>query len=258
MLATLERYFLLFFLVSVLGWCMEVICKYIQFRRFINRGFLIGPYCPIYGTGAVLIVRLLSRYAGEPVTVFFMGILVCGVLEYVTSYLMEKLFHARWWDYSDRRFHINGRVCANTLIPFGMLGLVLIYGIQPLVSDLFDLIPSTLMHVLCAGLLLILLTDATVSASILGKIRESATQLTGADDTETLTRIVRERLSERGVLIRRALRAFPYMKVYNSHVLQQMREGQQKLRQEAEEKNRKLREEFEMFEARLRERRSGK
>lgn len=89
---------------------MEVVCKLIQFRRFINRGFLIGPYCPIYGFGSVLIGLLLSRYAGEPLVVFILAMVVCGTLEYVTSYLMEKLFHARWWDYSDKRFNLNGRI----------------------------------------------------------------------------------------------------------------------------------------------------
>ena len=66
----LENWFLLFFVCSVLGWLMEVLCKLVQFRRFINRGFLIGPYCPIYGFGAVLVTALLSRYAGEPLAVF--------------------------------------------------------------------------------------------------------------------------------------------------------------------------------------------
>ena len=91
----LEHYFLLFFVSAVLGWMMEVTAKLIQFHRFINRGFLIGPYCPIYGVGSVLITALLSRYSKDPVTVFIMAMVVCGTLEYLTSYLMEKLFHAR-------------------------------------------------------------------------------------------------------------------------------------------------------------------
>ena len=116
------RYFLLFFFCSMLGWLMEVTCKLFQFHRFINRGFLIGPYCPIYGFGAVFVTLLLSGFSDHPIAVFLLAMLVCGTLEYVTSYVMEKLFHARWWDYSQRKFNLNGRVCANTLIPFGLLG----------------------------------------------------------------------------------------------------------------------------------------
>ena len=120
---TLECYILLFFTGAFLGWVMEVVCKLIQFGRFINRGFLIGPYCPIYGFGAVLVTALLTPFSASPPAVFVLAMAVCGTLEYLTSYSMEKLFHARWWDYSHRRFNLNGRVCAGTLIPFGLMGL---------------------------------------------------------------------------------------------------------------------------------------
>ena len=105
-------YLLLFFTASFLGWCMEVICKLIQFGRFINRGFLIGPWCPIYGFGTVLITLLLSKFTDDPLAVFALAMLLCGTLEYLTSYIMEKAFHARWWDYSAKKFNLNGRVCA--------------------------------------------------------------------------------------------------------------------------------------------------
>ena len=88
-------YLLLFFTASFLGWCMEVICKLIQFGRFINRGFLIGPWCPIYGFGTVLITLLLSKFTDDPLAVFALAMLLCGTLEYLTSYIMEKAFHAR-------------------------------------------------------------------------------------------------------------------------------------------------------------------
>ena len=78
-------YLLLFFTASFLGWCMEVICKLIQFERFINRGFLIGPWCPIYGFGTVLITLLLSKFTDDPLAVFALAMLLCGTLEYLTS-----------------------------------------------------------------------------------------------------------------------------------------------------------------------------
>ena len=119
-------YFLLFMLYSVLGWCMEVVGKLIQYKRFINRGFLIGPYCPIYGYGALLITFLLKKYTQDPIVLFIMTIVVCGALEYLTSFFMEKLFKARWWDYSQRKFNFNGRICIDTIVFFGIIGFLLI------------------------------------------------------------------------------------------------------------------------------------
>ena len=248
----LESFILFFFACSVAGWVMEVVCKLIQFRRFINRGFLIGPYCPIYGCGAVAITALLSGYRGDPVTVFFLSMLLCGTLEYVTSYLMEKLFHARWWDYSQKHFNLNGRVCANTLIPFGAFGLLLVEAVQPLCFDLFARIPDAVRLALCAALCALFVTDAVVSVTVLGKIRKTA-NLSGADDTENITRCVRERLAEQGMLMRRTLRAFPYARLYSNDLLERMKAQQRRLREEARAKKRELREEMNRREERLRE-----
>lgn len=248
----LESFILFFFACSVAGWVMEVVCKLIQFRRFINRGFLIGPYCPIYGCGAVAITALLSGYRGDPVTVFFLSMLLCGTLEYVTSYLMEKLFHARWWDYSQKHFNLNGRVCANTLIPFGAFGLLLVEVVQPLSFDLFARMPDAARLGLCVSLCVLLVTDAVVSVTVLGKIRKTA-NLSGADDTENITRCVREKLAEQGMLMRRTLRAFPYARLYSNDLLARMKAQQRRLREEAREKKRELREEMNRREERLRE-----
>jgi len=73
----------------------------------------VGPWCPIYGFGAVFISLLLSRHAEDPLAVFGLAILICGILEYSASYMLEKIFHARWWDYSTKKFNLNGRVCAD-------------------------------------------------------------------------------------------------------------------------------------------------
>ena len=99
-------YFILFIIYAMIGWCIEIINGLIQTKKFVNRGFLIGPYCPIYGVGGILITLLLSKYYDDPIVLFFMGIAVCGILEYLTSYIMEKFFKARWWDYSKRKFRL--------------------------------------------------------------------------------------------------------------------------------------------------------
>ena len=100
-------FFLLFIIYSFSGWFIEVISKLIIDKKFVNRGFLIGPYCPIYGIGCMTMVILLTRYLDDIFTLFIMCILLFSILEYLTSYIMEKLFKARWGDYTHFKFNIN-------------------------------------------------------------------------------------------------------------------------------------------------------
>lgn len=229
-----ELYFLIFAAASVAGWAAEVICKSIEYGRFMNRGFLIGPYCPIYGAGAVLVVLLLEDFTYSPPAVFFLSMLICGTLEYAAGWGMEKLFRARWWDYSGRRFNLNGRVCMNTLIPFGFMCLALLYFIKPFLFGIFGRIPELPRHVICAVLAVVFAADIIISARTLARIRASA-EHTGGDDTEHLTRAVRDELMKKGLLIRRYMKAFPHARIYNSGILR-------KIREESRELQRRLRE----------------
>ena len=230
---------------------MEVTCKLFQFHRFINRGFLIGPYCPIYGFGAVFVTLLLSGFSAYPLAVFLLAMLVCGTLEYLTSYLMEKLFHARWWDYSQRKFNLNGRVCANTLIPFGLLGLVMVYFLKPLVFGWFDALSETALYALSGSLAALLLTDTVVSATVLSRIRKN-TSLSEKDDTEAITKSVRETLARDSALVRRTLRAFPYAKLYNRKSIEKARAARAKLKADLKQAQLRVRAEIDAREEELR------
>ena len=148
MIIEIEKYVALFFIYSFLGWLMESVGDSIKKKKFINRGFLIGPYCPIYGTGVLLITVLLRKYNGDIWITFFMSLLICGTLEYMTSYIMEKIFKARWWDYSQRKFNINGRICLETLIPFGIAGTFIIYIANPFFLKYIEIIPAIAMHII--------------------------------------------------------------------------------------------------------------
>ena len=211
MLARLELYFLLFFTYAVVGWCMEVTCKLIQFRRFINRGFLIGPYCPIYGVGGVAITLLLARYVGDPPALFCMSMIVCSILEYFTSWIMEKLFHARWWDYSTKKFNLNGRICLNTMVPFGLLGVVIMYAINPALMRLIERLGPMARNVLCAVLAAGFLTDLVFSTFVLAHVRTDASPL-DRDNTEEMSARVRAAIASRGWAHRRLLDAFPQVR----------------------------------------------
>lgn len=126
---------ILFFLFSCIGWLMEVLLKFIQYRRFINRGFLIGPYCPIYGIGSVAVTLLVGGLVGREGSVweiFWAGYVLCGILEYFTSWYMEKCFHARWWDYSNKPMNLHGRIWVGNLLLFGIASVLIVCLIDPL------------------------------------------------------------------------------------------------------------------------------
>ena len=205
-------YFLLFMTYAILGWCMEVTCKLIQYKRFINRGFLIGPYCPIYGYGAILITFLLKKYTNDPVILFFMAIIICGTLEYLTSYFMEKIFKARWWDYSQKKFNINGRVCLENSIWFGLLGALLIYIVNPFLSSVIAMISDKVLIILGSVLLVIFITDLIISLNVTIRIKNTITKLVKKDSTEDFNHKIKEIINGK-ILNRRLFKAFPKIKI---------------------------------------------
>lgn len=135
------NYLLYFILYSFGGWVCECIYCSVPAKHFINRGFLAGPYCPIYGCGALLITWCLTPYMEYPLLVFLFGMIMTSVLEYVTSWIMEVLFHTKWWDYSKKFMNINGRVCLKNSILFGLMSLVVTYLIHPATADLIATLP---------------------------------------------------------------------------------------------------------------------
>ncbi|MGN1268001.1 MAG: putative ABC transporter permease [Candidatus Aphodocola sp.] len=204
--------FVLFMIYSFIGWIMEVIFTLHKDKTLVNRGFLMGPYCPIYGCGCILIILLLNRYLKDPVALFIMSMVICSILEYVTSFIMEKLFKARWWDYSDRKFNINGRICLETLIPFGLLGCLLIYVINPIISRLILKIPSNVLNVIAVILMIIFILDNIVSYSIITKIHVSTKGIV-MDNTEEITKKVKEYISKNSKFGKRLMKSFPHLKV---------------------------------------------
>lgn len=211
MIQTIETYFLLFISYAFLGWCMEVCCKYVQFGKFINRGFLIGPYCPIYGWGAIAITILLKRYTYDPLVLFIMSTLVCSIIEYFTSYFMEKKYHARWWDYSSKKFNINGRICLETLIPFGILGLFIMYVTNPMLFKIYQSMSEIVVHIISITLFTIFIVDNIISSNIISSVNVEGSKLV-KDNTEEITEKVKQILREKSWLHRRLINAYPNLK----------------------------------------------
>lgn len=191
---------------------MEVIFTLFKDKTLVNRGFLIGPYCPIYGCGCVLIILLLKRYSNDFFVLFIMSMVVCSILEYLTSYIMEKLFKARWWDYSDRKFNINGRICLETMIPFGLLGCLLMYVINPFISGFISKVPKDILNPISIVLFILFVIDNIASYSIITKLHLHTNKIV-MDNTEEITKKVREYVTNYSKFGRRLMKSFPNLKV---------------------------------------------
>lgn len=209
--------FILFMIYSFVGWAMEVILQFIEKKRFINRGFLIGPYCPIYGWGCLAIILLLYKYKEDPITLFCMAILICSILEYGTSFVMEKIFKTRWWDYSDKKLNINGRICADTMLPFGILGCFVLYIINPFFTKILLKVPSTTLNLIAIILFIIYIVDNIISFRVIFGFRKTICNVE-ADATEEITKKVRAILTKKGILYNRLVKAFPNIKHHKEYL----------------------------------------
>ena len=202
---------ILFIIYSAIGWILEEINFLIVQKKLVNRGFLIGPYCPIYGCGSLLIIIFLNKYLDDPITLFFMTVITCGILEYLTSFLMEKLFKTRFLDNSKEKFNINGRICLETLVLFGIGGLVISYLAQPFIMSILTLIPSHILNVLAIILSVIFILDNIISFKIILNFKQVAANLK-KDCTEEITSRVREVLKKKSIFSNRLVKAFPNFK----------------------------------------------
>ncbi|MBP3710205.1 MAG: putative ABC transporter permease [Treponema sp.] len=160
----LARLFLIFLLYSFIGWCSEVLYVGIFYEhKFINRGFLHGPICPVYGFGGLVVMMLPEKVQASWITLFVTCMVLCSLVEYVTSWQMEKIFKMKWWDYSEHKFNIKGRVCLLNSTLFGVMGLVAVHFVQPFVNSMVYKIDDTVTVYLADGLALVFVVDALLT-----------------------------------------------------------------------------------------------
>ena len=191
---------------------MEVLCSLVEQKKFVNRGFLIGTICPIYGYGVLAIIFLIGKDTSDILGVFLKAILICSILEYFTSYFMEKIFKARWWDYSRRKFNINGRICLETMLPFGILGCAVVYLLHPLVVRFINIFSSTLTIVIAVIIFIIYLADNIISFNVMNKIKIEIKKQ-AVDNTELIRKRVIEWIESSSKLYRHIKNAYPKFKI---------------------------------------------
>lgn len=178
---TVFTYILYFFFYSAVGWLFESTYCSLGERKLINRGFLTGPMCPIYGTGAlVMAILLYNPFRDKPLLVFFLGMLFCDIVEYITSFLMEKLFNARWWDYKNELFNIKGRICFKHTLYWGIAATFFVKTVHPIVLSMFAKIPQNYIIPITSAVLAVFVVDvifAVIRAVGLIKLKNKMKEL---------------------------------------------------------------------------------
>lgn len=185
--------YLVFFIYAFLGWGAEVIFAAARKGVFVNRGFLNGPLCPIYGVGLVAVAALLAPVRDSLGLLYLGAVLLTSAIELVTGFLMEKLFHQRWWDYSQMPFNIGGYVCLLFSLIWGLACVLIVDVVHPLVAGLVARIPQKLGWPLLAAFLVIMAADYAVTIACVLKLNR---RLSGLDDAAKRLRTVSDSLGE--------------------------------------------------------------
>ena len=246
---TMVDLILLFFIYSFLGWCIEVTLKYIQFHRFINRGFFTGPILPIYGSGAVLItlaVGWLGPIESALGTTFAVSFVLCGAVEYLTSYVMEKRFHARWWDYSKKPMNLNGRIWIGNLVLFGLAGVAIVHVLDPMLTALLSSASLTAREIMAGAFTAVFAADYVLTHFVLKLVRVGV-ESSKADNTEEISREIRLLFSDRSIFYRRFADAYPEVIYRTERInarLNEIKEETERLRQQAEKRLEERREQL--------------
>lgn len=163
---------LYFFVYGFLGWCTEVIFAAFKQHRFVNRGFLNGPICPIYGVGVTLVIACLEAFQSSLLLLYISSVILVTILEGVTGWAMDKLFHNKWWDYSKLPFNIGGYVCLLFSLIWGVACVFIVYFVHPLIHQVLSLIPHTAGIALIIILCIALLSDMIVTTSAIVKFNQ--------------------------------------------------------------------------------------
>ncbi len=174
---TLFYYFIIY---SFMGWCLETVYSTIIKKEFVNRGFLHGPFCPIYGFATLSIIVLLKPIEANYIFLFLGSIFLTSIIEYLTGYILESVFNSTWWDYSDEPYNLHGRICLVFSIIWGVISIIILKVIHPYIVYIVKAIPSKLGLLLFYITLLYFLIDFIITVITVYKLKSLLTQLNTA------------------------------------------------------------------------------
>ena len=237
--------FMKFILFSVIGYVAEMIFCAIIDKRITNRGFFCGPIIPIYGVGSLALIWILKPFMHNVFLVILLGMVVTGAIEYITSYVLEKIFHNKWWDYSEEKFNINGRICLKNLICFGLGSPIILYILNPYITDFLLQVKDEVLMGMAIVLFIIFVLDVVYSCLVAYNLRNRIIIVEDLKN-EKLARIpgmLERMLNKRVKGIRRypkrLLKAFPTLWKTNEKEFEIMKKIDQKSRTNAKKKKKK-------------------
>lgn len=215
----------IFVIYSFLGWCAEVISHTVTLNKFVNRGFLNGSYCPIYGFGMVLVIIFLTPIEGNILLLFIGSILLTTSLELITGFILEKLFQTRWWDYSNQKLNIGGYVCLKYSILWGFACVLVMKIIQPLIINFINIIPQLIGQIIILIIILGMIADfitVIIGVTSMNKKMKMAKRISNiihdnsdkigekiSDDILNLQDKVDELSKKKGIIQRRLEKSYP-------------------------------------------------
>ena len=171
------QFLFIFFVYAFLGWCTEVSYAALVTGRFVNRGFLNGPWCPVYGFGVVIVLAFLEPLKSNLLLLFLSSVVLTSALEWATGFVLEKIFHQRWWDYSDQPFNLNGYICLRFSIAWGLACLFVVKLLHPSVLLVIRLVPRGLGWTLLALLAAVMAVDLAATVRTIAKLNRRLSQL---------------------------------------------------------------------------------
>lgn len=186
-LLELATYFIIY---SFLGWVLESIFRSFCEKKIINTGFLIGPICPIYGCGAIIMILFLKNFSNSKILLFIMSIVFLSLWEYIVGVILEKLFKTKYWDYSDHKVNYKGRICLTNSIAWGFLGIFFIDFIHPFIVNILKNVDILYLKIIVPILLILILADAIISIIKTKNIKGTL------EKVEKLNEQIKEKLAE--------------------------------------------------------------
>lgn len=212
--------FLLFVIYSFAGYLVEVFSVSITQKKIIfSRGYLIGPYLPIFGVGSMIVTLFLKKYQNDILALFIMTVVFCCIIEYFTSLILEKLFNLRWWDYSKNKFNLNGRICLEVGVLFGVGGIFIIKIFNPLVFNFLGLFDKNIIMFISTTIFIIMIIDFIVSTIAVIKLKIDTSKYKNLDATNIIKEEVRKSLNKYNYFYKRIIKAFPEISKNNKNII---------------------------------------
>lgn len=179
-----------FIIYSFLGWVMESIVRTISEKKLINTGFLHGPFCPIYGIGAIIMFLFLDNFENKPIILFFIAIIVLTFWEYIVGVMLEKMFKTKYWDYSEQKFNFQGRICLVNSICWGVLGVLFVKYIHPFIQKMILQVDKQLLQYIVCIIFFVVIVDMIVSIIKMKNIKSTLERI------EQLNKEIKDKLKE--------------------------------------------------------------